>query len=92
LIGWSVISPEVKQTGLDIVDQKFNVPLKTGPGVSLLGDLVWDACLSLGVSGLKKNAVDQLICFSAALSSNEQYIDQEEIKKLKQAKEKEYQD
>ena len=58
MIGWSVISPEAKQNGLDIVDQKLNVPFKTGPGVSLLGDLVWDPNLSLGVLGLKKNAVD----------------------------------
>ena len=58
MIGWSVISPEAKQTGLDIVDQKLNVPFKTGPGVSLLGDLVWDASVSLGFSGLKNNAVD----------------------------------
>lgn len=91
MIGWSVISPEVKPTGLDIVDQKLNVAFKTGPGVSLLGDLVWDPSLLSGVSGLKKNAADQSICFSAALSSNEQYIDQEEIRKLKLAKEKEYQ-
>ena len=57
MIGWSVILPEVKQTGLDVVEQKLNLAFLAGPGVSMLVDLVWDASLFLGVSGLKKKVV-----------------------------------
>ena len=41
-LGWTAIPPEVQPNGDNIAENKIKVKLQTGPGKTLLGDLVWD--------------------------------------------------
>lgn len=49
-LGWTVIPPEVHPNGDNIADSKIKAKLQTGPGTTLLGDLVWDLKMALGFS------------------------------------------
>lgn len=50
-LGWTAIPPEVHPNGDNIAETKIKVKLQTGPGQTLLGDLVWDFKMAQGVSG-----------------------------------------
>lgn len=41
-LGWTAIPPEIEPNGGNITESKIQVKLQTGPGKTLLGDLIWD--------------------------------------------------